>query len=103
MDHSFGLFGTGWNQVLVRLGQEERFKTDDDDSIFENGHITKEDAVTSRLRETLGKELDPIKSTNHGSFYLRMGAVSMSTIQLWIKEILFYFTLNFEQFSESVL
>lgn len=74
-------FGTGWNRVFKRFGFEERFKTkdDDDDSVFKVSNVKMEDLMTSRLRETLGKELDPVRSVNHGSFYLRMGAVGTLT------------------------
>jgi hypothetical protein len=51
-------------------------KADGDNVIQDNG-LTMEDIMTNRLRVTLGKELDPRRSPNHGSFYLRMGAVGI--------------------------
>ena len=40
------------------------------------------EAATDKLRAKLGKELDPTKSANHGSFYLRMGAVGKSLLSI---------------------
>lgn len=62
--------------MLQRLRTRKNVKTQtEDDSVFDDNGLTMEDIMTTRLRVTLGKELDPRRSPNHGSFYLRMGAV----------------------------
>ena len=35
------------------------------------------EVATNHLRTALTSELDPTKNVNHGSFYLRIGAVGM--------------------------
>lgn len=74
---------TGWSQWSVRL-RERRVaeKEIEGDSVFRENGPTMDDIVTNRLRMTLGKELDPRHSPNHGSFYLRMGAVGMAYIKI---------------------
>lgn len=40
---------------------------------------TPSEIMTNRLRAKLGRELDPTRSANMGSFYLRIGAVGRYT------------------------
>ncbi|XP_046442073.1 proton channel OtopLc-like isoform X2 [Daphnia pulex] len=65
-----------WYQMTQRLKDKKIAKTTaDGDGASQDNGLSLEDIMTSRLRITLGKELDPRHSPNHGSFYLRMGAV----------------------------
>jgi hypothetical protein len=70
------LFHSGWHQLLaLRHNKTPETKAEDDCAFDENRVLSMEDIMTNRLRVTLGKQLDPRRNTNHGSFYLRMGAV----------------------------
>lgn len=70
---------SGWYQMAQRFKDKKTPKTTaDDDGASQDNGLSLEDILTSRLRMTLGKELDPRRSPNHGSFYLRMGAVGMN-------------------------
>ena len=69
------MFSTEWNRLCTRLGLKSD-ATNNDSNIFEFDRTSRTDIVTNRLRAKLGRELDPTKSANnHGSFYLRFGAV----------------------------
>lgn len=71
----------GWFQMVQRIKAKKCAKMEaGNDDVFQSDGLTMEDIMTTRLRVTLGKELDPRRSANHGSFYLRMGAVG--TFQL---------------------
>jgi hypothetical protein len=64
--------------MTQRLKDKKTAKTTaDGDGASQDNGLSLEDIMTSRLRITLGKELDPRHSPNHGSFYLRMGAVGI--------------------------
>lgn len=65
-----------WFQMVQRIKAKKCAKMEaGNDDVFQSDGLTMEDIMTTRLRVTLGKELDPRRSANHGSFYLRMGAV----------------------------
>lgn len=48
----------------------------------EEGSRNVREIAENELRETLEREMDPVSYKNHGSFYLRIGAVSMFSYRL---------------------
>jgi hypothetical protein len=76
-----------WYQLTQRFKDKKTTQTTaDGDCAFENDRVlSMEDIMTNRLRVTLGKQLDPRRSPNHGSFYLRMGAVGMQALKTLIQ------------------
>jgi hypothetical protein len=78
----FVLFHSGWHQLALRHKTPET-KAEDDCAFEENRVLSMEDIMTNQLRVTIGKQLDPRRNTNHGSFYLRMGAIgNMKTFSI---------------------
>ena len=69
----------GWYEVTQCLRGKKGVNNSktENDSVFSDRGLTIEDIVATRLRVTLDKELNPKLSPNHGSFYLRIGAVGM--------------------------
>lgn len=65
------------------------------DDANEQSQQTMAQIMTNRLRATLNKELDPTRSANHGSFYLRMGAVGESCSRIPLKKLKLQRNINF--------
>ncbi len=55
------------------------------DNVFQ--FSTPSEIMTNRLRAKLGAELDPTRSANMGSFYLRIGAVGNDNILIIFKNV----------------
>ena len=90
MLYIYTLFHSGWHQLLaLRHNKTPETKAEDDCAFDENRVLSMEDIMTNRLRVTLGKQLDPRRNTNHGSFYLRMGAVG-NVKNIFIKNYQFF-------------
>lgn len=73
-DHFIVSYRKGWRRVARRLGLDKS-DTGNQDAFHYDSSYAMANVVTNKLRAKLGKELDPTKSANHGSFYLRIGAV----------------------------
>ncbi|EFX82850.1 hypothetical protein DAPPUDRAFT_302343 [Daphnia pulex] len=92
---SIGFFGYIYVLLKTQFNSFTWKRTEDDCAFDENRVLSMEEIMTNRLRVTLGKQLDPRRNTNHGSFYLRMGAVVFGVGSM------IYSGLEFAQYFES--